>query len=104
MSVPHAIILLGWDTVRNLVSTVRYIEHFAARGAGVGEMLLVSVLSAAHSRDIAAVIGYPSPEEAHLTGLFRNLGEVLIGCQLSAGVLVDYPADARGEHRRAGGV
>jgi len=80
MSVAHAIILLGWDTVRNLVSTVRYIEHFAARGAGVREMLLLSVLNAAHSRDIAAVIGYPSPEEAHVAGLFRNLGEIVIGC------------------------
>ena len=80
MSVAHAIILLGWDTVRNLVSTVRYIEYFAARGAGVREMLLLSVLSAAHSRDIAAVIGYPSPEEAHVAGLFRNMGEIVIGC------------------------
>src|SRR5207245_1105501 len=32
MSVTHAIILLGWDTVRNLVGTVRYIEYFAAGG------------------------------------------------------------------------
>ena len=35
MSVAHAIILLGWDTVRNLVHTVRYIEYFAKRGAGL---------------------------------------------------------------------
>ena len=43
-------------------------------------MLLLSVISAAHSRDIASVVGYPSPEEAHLAGLFRNMGEVVIGC------------------------
>src|SRR5207253_2092697 len=30
--------------------------------------------------DFAAVIGYPAPEEAHVTGLFRNLGEIVIGC------------------------
>jgi hypothetical protein len=80
MSVAHAIILLGWDTVRNLVSTVRYIEYFAGRGAGLRELLILSVLSAVHSRDIAAAIGYPAPDEAHVTGLFRNLGEIVVGC------------------------
>jgi HD-like signal output (HDOD) protein len=80
MSVSHAIILLGWDTVRNLVSTVRYVEYFASRGAGPREMLILSVISACHSRDIAAVIGYPAPDDAHITGLFRNLGEVVICC------------------------
>ncbi len=80
MSVAHAIILLGWDTVRNLVGTVRYIEYFATRGAGLREILILSVLSAFHSRDIASVIGYPEPDEAHLSGLFRNLGEIVLGC------------------------
>ena len=80
MSVAHAMILLGWDTVRDLVSTIRYIEHFAGRAPGVRELLLLSVLTAAHSRHIADVLGYPYPEDAHICGLFRNLGEVLIGC------------------------
>ena len=80
MSVAHAMILLGWDTVRNLVSTIRYIEHFAGRAPGLREMMLLSVLSAAHGRHIADVLGYPAPEEAHICGLFRNLGEVLIAC------------------------
>jgi len=80
MSVAHAIILLGWDTVRNLVSTVRYVEYFAGRGAGAREVLMLSVISAVHCRDIAAVVGYPAPEEAHITGLFRNLGEIVICC------------------------
>jgi hypothetical protein len=62
------------------VSTARYIEYFARRGAGLREMLVLSVLSAVHSRDIAAVIGYPAPDEAHVTGLFRNLGEIMLGC------------------------
>src|SRR5690242_17068284 len=80
LRVANAIILLGWDTVRNLVSTVRYIEYFAGRGAGLREMLILSVLCAVHSRDIAAAVGYPAPDEAHITGLFRNLGEIVIGC------------------------
>ena len=74
--------MLGWDTVRNLVSTVRYIEHYTRRAPGLRELMLLSVLSAVHSRQIATTIGYPSPEEAYICGLFRNLGEVLVGCHL----------------------
>ena len=85
LSVPHAIILLGWDKVRNMVSTVRYIEQFANRSPCLRELLLLSVLTAVHGRDVAAAIGYPRPEEAYICGLFRNLGEVLIACH--------YPQD-----------
>ena len=80
LSVPHAIILLGWDKVRSMVSTVRYIEQFANRSPCLRELLLLSVLTAVHGRDVAAAIGYPRPEEAYICGLFRNLGEVLIAC------------------------
>jgi HD-like signal output (HDOD) protein len=80
LSVPHAIILLGWDKVRSMVSTVRYIEQFASRSPCLRELLLLSVLTAVHGRDVAAAIGYPRPEEAYICGLFRNLGEVLIAC------------------------
>ena len=80
LSVPHAIILLGWDKVRNMVSTVRFIEQFANRSPCLRELLLLSVLTAVHGRDVAAAIGYPRPEEAYICGLFRNLGEVLIAC------------------------
>lgn len=80
LSIAHAIVMLGWDRVRNLVSTVRFIEHFAKRSAGLRELMLLSVLNAVHSRELAAAIGYPRPEEAYLCGLVRNLGELLIGC------------------------
>jgi hypothetical protein len=80
LSVAHAIILLGWDKVRSMVSTVRYIEHFANRSPCLRELLLLSVLTAVHGRKVAEAIGYPRPEEAYICGLFRNLGEVLIAC------------------------
>jgi len=80
MSVAHGIVLLGWDTLRNLISTIRYLEHYANRSAGLRELMLLSLLGAMHSRDIAIAVGYPRPEEAHICGLFRNLGEVLIAC------------------------
>ena len=72
MSVPQGIVLPGWDTLRNLVSAIRYIEHFANRSPGLRESMLLSLLSAVHCREIAASIGYPHPEEAHLCGLFSQ--------------------------------
>jgi hypothetical protein len=80
LSVAHATMLLGWLEVRNMVTPERHIEDFANRCPGLREQLLASVLTAVQSRDVAAAIGYPRPEEAYICGLFRNLGEVLIGC------------------------
>lgn len=80
LSIAHATTLLGWLQVRNMVSTVPHIENLRNRSPGLGELILTSVLTAVQSRDVAAAIGYPRPEEAYICGLFRNLGEVLIGC------------------------
>src|ERR1022692_2387258 len=114
MSVPHGIVLMGWDTLRNLVGTIRYIEHFANRSPGLRELTLLSLLSAVHSRDIAVSIGYPRPEEAHICGLFRNLGEVLIAChcpeEYSKTILtmheanVDERTACRHSHRMSAGA
>jgi HD-like signal output (HDOD) protein len=80
MSVAHAITVLGWLEVRSVAGTVRYIEYFANRSPALRELVLASVLAAVQSREVAAAIGYPHPEEAYICGLFRNLGEVLIAC------------------------
>lgn len=80
LSIAHAVILLGWLQVRNMVSAVRFIEHFANRSPGLRELVLASLLTAVQSREVAAAVGYPRPEEAYICGLFRNLGEVLVAC------------------------
>ena len=80
LSVAHATTLLGWLELRDMVRPDRHIEHVANRCPGLREQLLASVLTAVQSRDVAAAVGYPRPEEAYICGLFRNLGEVLIGC------------------------
>lgn len=84
MSIAHAITVLGWLEVRSMASAVRYIEHFANRSPGLREIVLASVLTAVHGREVAAAVGYPNPEEAYICGLFRNLGEVLIACHYPA--------------------
>lgn len=80
LSVAHAITMLGWDTVRNLLSAIRYIDHFGSGSPGLRELMLLAVLNAVHSRDLAIAAGFRSPEEAYVCGLFRNLGEVLVAC------------------------
>jgi hypothetical protein len=77
-SVAHGITMLGWDTVRNVVSALRYAEHYAAKSPGLRELMVLSILSATHGRQVAMAVGYPRPEEAYVCGLFRNLGEVLL--------------------------
>ncbi|HEX5229156.1 MAG TPA: HDOD domain-containing protein [Bryobacteraceae bacterium] len=80
LNVSHAIAVLGWLEVRSMASTVRYIEHFANRAPSLRELVAASVLTAVQAREVAAILGYPHPEEAYVCGLFRNLGELLIAC------------------------
>ena len=80
MSIAHALAVLGWLEVRSMASTLRYIEHFANRSPALRELVLMSVLTAVQSREVAAALGHPRAEEAYISGLFRNLGEVLIAC------------------------
>ena len=78
VSVAHAITMLGWNTVRDMVSAMRFVEHYARHSAGLRELMMLSVLSATHGRLVASAVEYAKPEEAYVCGLFRNLGEVLM--------------------------
>lgn len=74
--IAHAITLLGWDAVRNLVGAMRYVEHYARHSPGLRELMMFSLLSATHGRQVACLTGYGRPEEAYVSGLLRSLGEV----------------------------
>lgn len=78
LSVPHAISMLGWDTVRTLVAGLRFVETYARRSPGLRELMTFSLLNAANVQQAAIAVGYARPEEAYICGLFRNLGEVLM--------------------------
>ncbi|MGQ0767435.1 MAG: HDOD domain-containing protein [Gemmatimonadota bacterium] len=77
-SATHAMMLLGASTVRHLAAGLLVFEHWRKRSPGLKELMLMSMLSANHAREIAMRRRLPDPEEAHLCGLFRNLGEVLV--------------------------
>ncbi|HEX4934638.1 MAG TPA: HDOD domain-containing protein, partial [Gemmatimonadaceae bacterium] len=77
-SATHAMILLGARTVRHLAASILVFEHYRRRSPGLKELMLLSLLTANHAREIAMRRNLPDPEEAHLCGMFRNLGEVLV--------------------------
>ena len=72
--------LLGVEAVREMATGVVLLEHFRKHSPGLKELILLSLLTANHAREVADRVGYPKREEAYLCGMFRNLGEVLVAC------------------------
>ena len=79
-SISHAVTLLGVEAVREMATGVVLLEHFRKHSPGLKELILLSLLTANHAREVADRVGYPKREEAYLCGMFRNLGEVLVAC------------------------
>ncbi len=63
-----------------MATGVVLLEHFRKHSPGLKELILLSLLTANHAREVAERVGYPRREEAYLCGMFRNLGEVLVAC------------------------
>jgi HD-like signal output (HDOD) protein len=79
-SISHAVTLLGVEAVREMATGVVLLDHFRKHSPGLKELILLSLLSANHAREVADRVGYLKREEAYLCGMFRNLGEVLVAC------------------------
>ena len=77
-SATHALLLIGARAVRDLASSMLVFEHYHRQTPALKELLLLSLLSANHARELAVRLGLADPEVAHLCGMFRNLGEVLL--------------------------
>jgi len=84
LSATHAMVLLGVKTVRALASSLLLFEHYHRKSPGLKELMLLSMLTANQARETAEHTGFEAPEQAHLCGMFRNLGEVLIACHRPA--------------------
>jgi hypothetical protein len=91
MSVTQAMVLLGVENVRDLASGLLLVGHFARRAPAVKQLTALSMLSATHARLAAEHIGHARPEEVHLAGMLRNVGEVLVACHMPE----DYAAVMR---------
>lgn len=77
-SATHALLLLGARTARAIASSLLLFEQYQGRSPGLKELMLLSLLTANHARELATRVGLAEAEEAHLAGMFRNLGEVLV--------------------------
>ncbi len=77
-SVKQAILLLGFDRVRQLSMAASVYEHLEKKSPAVKDLLVLSVLTANQSVQVCVEVGYDRMEIAYLCGLFRNLGEVLV--------------------------
>ncbi|MBK9171024.1 MAG: HDOD domain-containing protein [Bryobacterales bacterium] len=78
LSITQAVVLLGVETVAQVASGMKILDHYARHAPGVRELAAFSLLTASQARRIAEAAEFPRPEEAYLCALLRNLGEVLV--------------------------
>ncbi len=81
-TISRAIVLLGFDTVRNIAISVALIDTFLA--GGVRERVSAEMArcfhGAVHARHAAAVRGDASPEEVFIATLLSRIGELAFWC------------------------
>lgn len=78
-AISKAVILLGFETIKNMCITLKLIESFQHEHPGVDMygMLVNSLLSAGMAREIAQQSGVRDSEESYICSLLHNLGEVI---------------------------
>ena len=79
-SATHAMMMLGARTVRHLASSLLLFENYSRRSPVLKELMVMSLITANHAREVSTRLECSDPEEAHLCGMIRNIGEVLIAC------------------------
>lgn len=77
-SISRAVILLGFNTVKNLGLTLKFIESFQHGGSPVdmSKILVRSYLAAGFVCEVAIKCGIRDAEESYICALLHNLGEV----------------------------
>ena len=80
----RAVVVLGFDTVRSVVLTLKLIDSFQQQNPGVDitGMLVNAYLSASFVRGLASRCQLRDIEQSYICGLLHNLGEVVTACTL----------------------
>lgn len=83
-AVSRAVVLIGFERIRNLCMTLKLIESFDENqpGTHVEELLVAAVLNAATARDLAVSAGVHDIEETYICGLLFGLGEIVVAFTL----------------------
>lgn len=78
--ISRAVILLGFETIKNLALTLKLIETFqnASPNVAMGKMLVKAYLAAAFVRDMAEKCRVKDIEESYVCALLYNLGEIIV--------------------------
>jgi len=79
-SVSRAVVMLGFETIRNLCLTLKLIESFESEHPAIGmqQMLARAYLAAGFVKELALGCGLKDAEEAYLCGLLHSLGEIAV--------------------------
>jgi HD-like signal output (HDOD) protein len=79
-TVSRAVVLLGFETIKNLCLTVKLIENFQAEHPAIGMQAMIAraYFTAGLVRELAMKCGVRDAEESYLSGLLHNLGEIAL--------------------------
>ncbi|HEY5717928.1 MAG TPA: HDOD domain-containing protein [Motiliproteus sp.] len=82
--ISRAVILIGFDEIKNLSVTLKLIECFSKTNPSVdiGNLVLRSFLTATISRELATLAKIDDIEETYTCGLLHSLGEIVIAYTL----------------------
>lgn len=81
-NIPHAIIILGFNTIRNAVVSVSIIKTFSGKdiceGFEIEEFWKHSIAVAVTSRYLAEQTRLDSPEDCFVSGLLHDIGKLVL--------------------------
>jgi len=76
-TIQHAVVLLGFDTIKSLVVSTSVIEMMLHSSAAISDLKRLwerSLFAAVTARKIARLLEYENPEEAFMAGLMMDVG------------------------------
>lgn len=79
-SVVQAVMLLGFDTIRNVCLTLKLLDSFSSKdnSSELTSMLVQGYISGGVMREVARSAGIDDSEQCYLLGLLYNLGEMIV--------------------------
>lgn len=82
-TISRAIVLLGFESIKNLAMTLLLFDHFKKTGSGdVVDSVVRSIYSGTLARKIAADLSFVDSEEAFICALFHTFGKMVAGVYL----------------------